>query len=386
MSRLPAVATFAAVVAAGASATAQLPDLEAPSAAEVELGRLLFWDPVLSGEQDVACATCHHPDYAYGDGRALSLGPQAVGLGPGRVDRSGGEVPVVKRNAQTVLNTVYNGVRERRRRRGQERRPARLDLDGAPMFWDGRVRSLETQALEPLKAFEEMRGGAYEEEVAVDSVVARLRAVPEYVRRFGEAFGPGSLDAEALASALAAFQRSLVAVDSPWDRFQRGDSSAMTARQIQGMETFDRVGCDRCHDGPMFSDFRMHAEGVAEHPLLAEPDTGTGRFEFRTPTLRNVALTAPYMHNGMLPTLEDVLRFYDNGRSENPNVADRGRRRGGERGVARVAGQFRRVRDMSDGQIEDIVAFLHALTDDRFDRRVPGRVPSGLRPGGRIGS
>jgi hypothetical protein len=116
------------------------------------------------------------------------------------------------------------------------------------------------------------------------------------------------------------------------------------------------VGCDRCHDGLMFSDFDHHAEGVREHPLLAQPDAGDGRFRFRTPSLRNVALTAPYMHNGMLPTLRDVLRFYDNGRSENPSVSNQRDRDGdGDRrardasGLARVSGQFRRVDDMSDG-------------------------------------
>jgi cytochrome c peroxidase len=130
----------------------------------------------------------------------------------------------------------------------------------------------------------------------------------------------------------------------------------------------------------MFSDFDLHAEGVAEHAALGEPDAGDGRFRFRTPTLRNVALTAPYMHNGTLATLDDVLRFYDDGRSLNPNVAG-GRGRGGG---ARLDNDFRRVRDMSDADMRDIIAFLEALTDAEFDRSVPERVPSGLPPGGAI--
>ena len=163
----------------------------------VELGRLLFWDPVLSGEMDVACATCHHPDFAYADGRALALGTRSAGLGPDRVDLSGGEIPVLDRNTPTVLNVAFNGV-ERRRRRGGRRDdefaplPSSVD-DGiaarAPMFWDRRVRSLEAQALVPLTIREEMRGDAYPEELAVDSVVARLRAIPEYVTLFQEVFG-----------------------------------------------------------------------------------------------------------------------------------------------------------------------------------------------------
>jgi cytochrome c peroxidase len=152
------------------------------------------------------------------------------------------------------------------------------------------------------------------------------------------------------------------------------------------MEAFDRAGCDRCHDGPMFSDYSLHAEGVGENPQLAAADAGAGRFRFRTPSLRNVALTAPYMHNGMLKTLPDVLRFYDNGRSENPNVSnDAGDRRGDDNsGSARLSGRFRRLDDMSESEMRDIVAFLESLSDADFDRVIPARVPSGLPPGGLI--
>ena len=126
-------------------------------------------------------------------------------------------------------------------------------------------------------------------------------------------------------------------------------------------------------------------KGVGEHARLTEPDVGDGRFRFRTPSLRNVTLTAPYMHNGVLAMLEDVLRFYDNGRSENPNVSNQGRRRGDD-GVARLSRRFRRVDDMSEREMQDIVAFLESLTDSNFDRTIPARVPSGLPPGGLIGS
>jgi cytochrome c peroxidase len=359
-----------------------------------ELGRLLFWDPILSGSKDTACATCHHPDFAYADGRDLSRGTGAIGLGPGRTDVSKGQIPVAKRNSPTVLNVAFNGLDDnRRRRRGFGGGSLEsVDQTRAPMFWDSRMRSLETQALEPIKALEEMRGHAYPEAAAVDTVVDRIRKVPEYVALFQTAFGAGTaVDAPQVGAAIAAFERSLVAMNSPFDRFRAGDVDAMTAQQRRGFETFEQVGCDRCHDGAMFSDFDHHAEGVREHPLLAQPDAGAGRFRFRTPSLRNVALTAPYMHNGMLPTLKDVLRFYDNGRSENPNVSNDRDQRDGRRGdgnngnndnIARVAGQFRRVDSMSDGEMEDIIAFLNALTDANFDRTVPARVPSGLPPGG----
>ena len=190
-----------------------------------ELGRLLFWDPVLSGPMDVSCATCHHPDFAYADGRALSLGPGAVGLGPDRVDLAGGVIPVAQRNSPTLLNVAYNGLdRQRRRRRGPRFTPLPADLETvnserAPMFWDRRARSLETQALLPLAIREEMRGDAYPEEVAVDSVVARLRAIPEYVSLFREVYGEEtSIDATQVAQTIAAFERTLIAGNSPFDR------------------------------------------------------------------------------------------------------------------------------------------------------------------------
>lgn len=409
MRRLARTVAPLSLLALGAGALLIVSSLPAQTAARpggaisaVELGRLLFWDPVLSGEMDVACATCHHPDFAYADGRALALGPRAVGLGPERVDLSGGEIPVVERNTPTVLNIAFNGV-ERRRRRGGGRDdefaplPASVD-DGiaaqAPMFWDRRLRGLESQALVPLTVREEMRGDAYLEELAVDSVVARLREIPEYVTLFQEVFGTGTrIAAGQIADAVTAFERSLVTRNSPYDRFLAGDQDALTPQQRRGLEEFDDADCTNCHDGPVLSDFDLVAEGVAENPLLPEPDVGDGRFRFRTPTLRNVALTAPYMHNGMLETLEEVLEFYDRGRSENPNVADRGRRRrttdddvvGTATARGRLSRRFRGVDNMSEREMTDIVAFLEALTDPEFDRTVPETVPSGLPPGGRIG-
>jgi cytochrome c peroxidase len=394
------LAFFIGATAFALAAATRVQQIESPivpstNTAAVRLGRLLFWDPILSGTQDTACATCHHPDFAYADGRDLSRGTGSVGLGPKRVDLSKGQVPVVKRNSPTILNVVFNGVDDddddddRRGRQRFDVTPQTVSQARAPMFWDSRVRSLETQALEPIKALEEMRGHAYPEADAVNTVVARIRKIPEYTALFQEAFGPGTaVDGPRMGDAIAAFERSLVAMNSPFDRFRAGDFDALTAQQRRGLETFDEVGCDRCHDGPMFSDFDHHAEGVAEHPLLAQPDVGAGRFRFRTPSLRNVALTAPYMHNGMLATLQDVLRYYDNGRSENPNVSnerdrdgDRGRNNGG---IARLSGQFRRVDDMSQSEMADIIAFLNALSDTNFDRTIPARVPSGLPPGGHI--
>ena len=332
-----------------------------------QLGRLLFWDPLLSGAKDTACATCHHPDWAYADGRALSLGTGSVGLGPARVDVSNGQVPLVKRNSSTILNTAFNGLDRRGRRGRRDDVPLALTPQpNGPMFWDSRVRSLEEQALEPLKALEEMRGFAYREDEALEVVVGRLRAVPQYVALFEEAFGPGTvIEATHVGQAIAAFERGLLAVDSPYDRFLAGDASAITPVQREGLRVFNRVGCGRCHEGPMFSDYELRAEGVAEHADLPEADVGDGRFRFRTPTLRNAAITAPYMHNGSHDTLENVLQFYDDGQSRTPNVATR-RVDGDPR--PRVDRRFRGVDDMSDREMAAIIEFLGALTDMNFDR------------------
>jgi cytochrome c peroxidase len=339
------------------------------TAAKVALGRLLFWDPILSGTRDVACATCHHPRFGFAENRDLSIGVNGVGLGDDRRFTPGSTIPFVKRNSQTILNVAFNGIDE-----GGGYAPGR-----APMFWDLRKQSLEAQALEPIKALEEMRGHAYPEDKAVETVVARLNANPEYRRLFIGAFGGAApVSAENLGRTLAAFQRSLTATRSPFDRFMRGDSTAMTAEQQRGMRRFERVGCVHCHTGPMFSDFKPHVLGVPDNPRLSESDSGSEKtYAFRTASLRNLRFTAPYMHSGVFQTLEDVLEFYDDvdsrrGRARNPNV-----------GREQLDPLLRRLRGVDDDDT-DLLAFLDALNDPSYDRTIPDRVPSGLVVGGRI--
>ena len=244
------------------------------------------------------------------------------------------------------------------------------------MFWDLRAEGLEAQALVPIKTFEEMRGHAYSEDNALDTVVARLGAIPEYRRLFAAAFGNNSpVSAENLGKALAAFQRSLLANQSPFDRYMRGDTDAMTGAQIQGMRRFERVGCINCHNGPMFSDYQLHVLAVPDNRKLPESDSGANQtYAFRTASLRNLAYTAPYMHSGAFSTLDDVIDFYDDVR-----------RRPRNRNVARdqLDPLLRRLRNVDDSE-EELVEFLGALNDDSFDKTVPARVPSGLNPGGRI--
>lgn len=313
--------------------TPMQPATGAASAAAVELGRLLFFDPILSGDRDVACATCHHPSLAWADGRPLSIGTGGAGLGPSR--RSGGHVTT--RNSMTVLNTALNGVTAR---------DTGPDPATAPMFWDHRVRSLEAQAAEPILAADEMRGTRYTEETIFPEVEARLRATPEYVSRFSDAFGAAGISRDTITRALAAFERGLLERESTFDR------RALSAAQQRGQAAFGQHGCPACHGGPMFSDFRLHRLGVS--------GLTTG---VRPPSLRMVTKTAPYMHDGSLPTLEAVLAFY--GR------VDR-----------QLDPALRGVRGFSPQEAADVIAFLEALSDGAFDTTVPDRVPSGLPVGG----
>jgi cytochrome c peroxidase len=140
------------------------------------------------------------------------------------------------------------------------------------MFWDSRVRSLDLQALEPMKALDEMRGSAYPEDRAVPTIVARLTAVSEYRRLFAGAFGGNNaVSAANLGRAIAAFQRTLVAANAPFDRYMRGDTSALSPDQVRGMERFQSIGCINCHSGPMFSDFATHVLAVPDSRSCPNP-------------------------------------------------------------------------------------------------------------------
>ena len=305
---LNGLATFAAPGQTQETLFSALP-LEAPAPADnpttrlrVELGRLLFWDPILSGTGDVACATCHHPDFGYADGRDLPIGVGGTGLAHARRFSSAGGRRLVKRNSQSLLNVAFNGW--------TDARP--FPPGAAPMFWDVRARGLEAQALVPIENIDEMRGDGVTASRGVATAVSRLAANAEYAGLFANAFGGSSpVSDENLGRALAAFQRTLITPQSPFDRFQRGDRTAMTDAQQRGMEQFLRAGCAECHAGPMFSDYKVHTLGTPGNPKLTDPDSGVaGTYGFRTPTLRNLALTAPYMHNGVFQTLDEVVTFY----------------------------------------------------------------------------
>lgn len=292
---------------------------------KVELGRLLFFDPILSQGNDRACASCHHPDLGFGDGRPVAEG------------RSG----PLSRNTPTLWNVAFAGK----------------------LFWDGRLDSLEAQAEFPL---------THPEEMGVDdpaALEAELRAIPAYVARFDAAFGGGesSVTLANAVRALAAFQRSLLSQNSPFDRYAAGDFDALTPSQRRGLALF-RSGatrCFECHAAPTFASDTFRVIGVPDDDpgrAAVVPDGQPGAF--KVPTLRNIALTAPYMHNGSLATLEEVVDFYAQGG---------GRAFGNERVDVFVNGF-----ELTEQERTDLVAFLYALTDESGLPEIPAAVPSGL--------
>ena len=230
---------------------------------KIALGRRLFFDRRLSRDGSIACTTCHDPNRAFSTAAAV-----ATGIG-GRQGR---------RNAPAIVNRGY----------------------GRAFFWDARVRTLEEQVLKPIEDPNEMDV-----------------AVAEAAKRVGIA-------SEELSRALASYVRSIMSGNSPYDRFVNGDRTALSAEQQAGLRIFRGKGnCTACHVGPNFTNERLHNTGVAWRPSSSGPagryaDDGAGNGTFKTPTLREVARTAPYMHDGSVATLNDVVHFYDRGGNANP--------------------------------------------------------------------
>jgi parallel beta-helix repeat protein len=309
-----------------------------------ELGRLLFFDPILSGDNTVSCATCHHPDLGFGDGRGLAMGKGGHGLGP---ERAGGAD--VKRGAPTIWNSTFNHLQ----------------------FWDGRARDLEEQAEGPIKSDVEMNENP-------DTLVGELRNIPEYAQKFDAAFGGASgsgITFENVTKAVAAFERTLTANNTPFDRYAAGDHSAMTAAQVRGFDLFrsGRTRCFECHGIPTFANRDFKIVGVpdldANNPDYGRFDVTKGegnKYAFKVPTLRNVVLNAPYMHNGKFKTLEEVLDFYAAGGG--PGVGFK---------AAKVDDKIHTY-SITAEEKQDLIAFLYALVDESNLPSFPDRVPSGL--------
>lgn len=307
---------------------------------KVELGRLLYFDPILSGQNDISCAHCHHPDLGFSDNRALSMGTGGSGLGQNRKNGK-----TLTRSSPTIWNATYNHLQ----------------------YWDGRSIDLEDQARNPIQHPDEM--GQDPEEL-----VDELQDIPEYVRQFAANFNNG-ITFQNVTYAIASFERSLETYKSPFDRFAKGDSSALTPSAQRGLNIFRsmKTRCFECHNFPTFANPDFKVIGVPDlYP--EQPDLGRGRitdnpndnFAFKVPTLRNVALTAPYMHNGSFQTLSEVIDFY----------ADGG---GNSRGLPNIDDKIRPFK-LTKQEKDDLIAFLHGLTDESNKPSIPDYLPSGLSP------
>jgi cytochrome c peroxidase len=265
----------------GLEVYAPRPANNAPTRERLELGRRLFFDRMLSSDYTVSCSSCHRPDHLFADDRPVS---------PGVFGRRG------HRNTPSLLNVAY----------------------ARHLTWDGRSRTLEEQVLKPIQDPVEM-------DLSLDSLVARLTADGGYRADFLEAFDE-AVSVDGIARALAAYVRTLRSGDAPIDRFRAGEFGALSAQARAGHRLFvGKARCAICHGGVMFADGKFHNTGVAmrsgsdDSGRYGRTGHGSDLRAFRTASLRNVASTAPYMHDGTFATLEQVIDFYDQGGGPDPN-------------------------------------------------------------------
>jgi cytochrome c peroxidase len=289
-----------------------------------ELGKMLYFDPRLSGSNWISCMTCHHPGLGWGDGL-----PRPFGHG---MNQKGG------RNVPTVINSGYFEVQ----------------------FWDGRAPSLEEQAKGPIQAKIEMNQD-------VEELIRELTAIPGYVKRFKKVFGSNSINFDNIVKAIGTFERSVVSKNAPYDKYFAGDKSAMSPSALNGMTLFfGKAKCSICHNGPAFTDSGFHNIGVKQHgPLKVD----LGRFNvskddfnkgaFKTPGLRHITRTAPYMHDGSEATLEEVVEFYN---------------RGGD--VAENRSPFITPLELTSQEKKDLVEFMKALEGEPIIVSLPELPPS----------
>lgn len=310
---------------------------------KIELGKMLFFDPILSGNYAMPCSACHLPEAGWAVQDKISFGY------PGTTHW---------RNSQTIVNSAYY----------------------AKLFWAGSSKSLESQARSAAR-------GGVAGNGEDDMMESRLAFVPEYRERFAKVFGDDWPNVRHAYMAIAAFQRTLVQTDTPFDDYMRGDDAALNDQQKRGLELFaGKANCIACHNGPLLSDEQYYNLGVPPYSGWEEDELAqiTFRFElyakgsteelyrktkddpgvyfrskdanhkgkFRTPSLRYTKYTFPYMHNGMLESLRDVVAFYNAG--------------GGENEFAKTKSPLIKPLDLSDGEIDDLVAFLESLSGDEI--------------------
>ena len=282
----------------------EYPEGDPPSAREVALGKVLFFDTRLSGNERQSCASCHNPDLGFSDGLANGLGANGNTL---------------SRNAPHLYNLAWSSI----------------------LMWDGRAATLEEQAAGPITAEAEMNM------LSISKLIKRLKNVPYYRTEFQAVYG--GITQDGITRALASFQRTLMSINSPFDKYMKGDKHAMSSAAIRGMELYTgKARCTLCHDGPNFTDDSFHNIGVGsgDRGRAAIINDKSLEGAFKTPGLRNALLTAPYMHDGSIPTLEQVVRFYNRGGNSKENISP-----------------LIKPLNLTDREVLDLVAFLGALTD-----------------------
>lgn len=297
------------------------------SAKKWELGRLLYFDKRLSADGTISCASCHAVNKALADHDKVSTG----------IHGNKGS-----RNSQTVTNSAYH----------------------KHLFWDGRAGSLEEQCKGPVANPKEM-ADTDDPHIAHYECHLRIKNIKGYAPLFKEAFGDENITMDQISKAIATFERTVLSGNSAFDRYRAGDKTAMSQEEIAGYRVFRHVGCDNCHFGPTFSDGRFLNIGVG----MDAPQPDLGRYEvtqnkndwgaFRVPILRDVALTYPYMHDGSLATLEEVVEYYDVGGIKNQNLHT-----------------LMRPLHLSDEDKKNLVSFLKALNGEGWQNITqPERFP-----------
>ena len=388
----------------------------------VRLGRMLAFDKILSGNRDISCMTCHLPNLGTGDGRSLSIGQGATGLGLDRVHPQGAFIP---RNAPPLFNlhaltSLFWDGRVTRDAGGAFHTPAGAQLSDA-MTRVFEFGSLSALALFPVLSREEMRAASGNALAAIpdeqrpavwQALMARLGGIREYRQLFEQAYPDTRFDEMSFAhasNAIAGFLFSeLTFDDTPWDRFLRGNNQAMSRAQLEGAQTFLTIRCSLCHNGPALSDNQFHNVAVAQvgpgqgDGVLGKDDFGrmrvTGnpadRYRFRTTPLRNLGITAPYGHTGAIAGLREFIEHYSEShlklRAFDPTRLEPLLQ---TTMVANVEAILATRDTILDGVVlppeivDQLMAFMDALNDPRAKnlapRITPPRVPSGLPVDGR---
>lgn len=325
MTRFLISASVCALLAAQPSAAADLSAYKRPltipfqgvttySPQLATLGKMLFFDPRLSGNKNMTCATCHNPSFGFETPVTTPIGAANVALA---------------RQAPTVLNVAWVN----------------------PFFWDGRAPSLEAQAAGPIGAAKEMNGN-------VDDAVVELRKIPDYKKWFDEVFPDKGITKDTLLTAIATYERTVVSNWSPFDRWVDGDQSAVSDSAKHGFELFTgKAGCSSCHTGWNFSDNKFHDIGLPGDDIgryKIDASSPANKYAFKTPGLRNTLYRGPYMHDGSLKSMGEVIDHYESGGVARPSLDPA------------MTPFF-----LSEDERKDLIAFLGSLTAEKQDIPLP---------------